>query len=197
MTESTSGACHLSVFISSRLAGRERRHSRTVHWYIRWIPLTCSLIEAENGHLSKHTDLLPSRLVSSDGRKDFDRESASRSNEKSGEYYTRNLQAIWITCSAHRVSLLWRKHCHDVIGSSISLSVRPACERRAPTPSRCHQRLVELHPSFISPCYGLCASILYMRWRLQFMIGLHSISYKKYGSLIYVALLVMQSNYKM
>ena len=48
-------------------------------------------------HLSKHTDLLPSRPVSSDGRKDLDRESASRSNEKSDEYFTRNLQGVWIT----------------------------------------------------------------------------------------------------
>ena len=118
--------CRLSVSPSRRVwqTGREdaATAARVVHRYNRWIPLTGSLSEAEN-------ELLPSRPVSSDEGKDFDRESASWSNEKSDEYFTRNVQAVVITlhfayrCRDESSSIIcmWRKRWHDVIGSSLSI----------------------------------------------------------------------------
>ena len=101
--------CRLSVSPSRRVWQTGRKDAaaaaHTVHWYNRWIPLAGSLSETENVYLSKHTDLLPSRPVSSDGRRmDFDRESASRSNEKSDDYYATNLPAIWITLRALHIA---------------------------------------------------------------------------------------------
>ena len=128
VTEST----RWCVSISSCLADRERRCSCccTHGALIQSVnPLTASLNEAaiENVHNSKHSDILPSRPVSSDGQKDCDRERVSRSNEKSDECYTRNLQSIWITYSAHRVVCMWRQQWYEdeVIGSSLSLLLRP------------------------------------------------------------------------
>ena len=74
------------------------------------------------------------------------------------------LQITYRCCSeSSSIICKWKKQWCDVIGSSLSLLIRPlACERRAFTLSRRHQRSIVLCSSFISPCNELCASILYV-----------------------------------
>ena len=84
----------------------------------------------------------------------------------------------------------WNNGVTSLAAVSLYWSVH-ACERRASTLSWCHQRLIELRPSFISPCYGLlCYTMLYV------VIASHdNVTFKKlqtYGFLIYDFLLLMQ-----
>ena len=147
-------------------------------------------------YLSKHTDLLPSRPVSSDGRRmDFDRESASRSNEKSDEYYTRNLQALRITlralhtayrCCSESISRIykWRKQWHNVIGSLVYLynwSIR-ACKRVSDGLTRFSDVISGRSNSArrsLARVTGFCARILNAVNAILDNV-IHSISYKMY-----------------
>ena len=133
-------------------------------------------------YLSKHTDLLPSRPVSSDGRENFKliaKAPRSRSNEKSDEYITPEIYKLhglrYVLCTSRIVAVvnlyLYNLQVEETINGMTSLAAVSvywsfrACKRvkrRAPTLSWCHQRSIELHPSFISPCNGLlCQYIKY------------------------------------
>ena len=158
--------CRLSVCLSRRVwqtGSDAATAAHTMHWYNRWILLTGSLLVRQRmcTRVNPLTSCHHAPWVGMDGRTLIAKAPLDRTwrAEICKLYRSRTLH-IANHCCSESIFLIYERVEETMAGRhwQQSLSVGRsmcACERRASTLSWCHQRLIELRPSFISPCYGL------------------------------------------